>query len=320
MTDFVEQGKVLSETWPSSRQDQRRRQNLFRDLSRIMLSLGKMPHAQIGSFTMDHRGFISLSNRPLTVSLHQLENMGIPSGIDRQTTYSTTESYVLDLISYHSNRLIHQPNSINDVTDGRKQMAAIVLMRSVLLDFVGSRRGPFTFMLTDMHQSNIFVDEDWHITSLVDLEWACSLPVEMQQPPYWMTDQAVDHLTGDNLEEFDRVRNEFMQIYQQEEEHLTKEGPSQAQVMQRSWQLGGFWYFIALETTKGFYNLFLQHIQPRFSSRDLSYMEVSPFWHQDTEQILQSKLDDREEYLRDLDEAAIAQCEDAETEDKEKDM
>jgi hypothetical protein len=42
-------------------------------------------------------------------------------------------------------------------------------------------------MLTDLHGPNIFVDQDWHIKHIIDLEWACSLPIEMLGPPYWMT-------------------------------------------------------------------------------------------------------------------------------------
>lgn len=318
LIDFVENGEMLSDTFSAFKNDQGRRQNLFRDLSRILLSLGKMPQSRIGSFTIDHQGFISLSNRPLTLRLHWLENEGIPTDIGRQTTYSTVESYVLDLLSYHDNRLIHQPNSINHAADGRKQMAAIALMRSVLPQFIVSRRGPFIFTLTDMHPSNIFVDQDWHITSLIDLEWACFLPVEMQQPPYWITGGDVDVLTGDNLVEYGRVRDEFVTIFQQEEEHFARDGLGRTQLMQRSWQLGAFWYFHALDYTKGFYNLYLRHIQPLFS-KDLPYEEVSPFWRQDADQILQSKLHDRQEYLRRLDEAAISQGESTEAESEQKD-
>ncbi|KAF7506641.1 hypothetical protein GJ744_011573 [Endocarpon pusillum] len=106
-----------------------------------------MPHPQIGSSTIEHQGFISLSDRPLTLRLHWLENECITTDIDRQTTYSTVESYVLDLLLYHDICLIHQLNSINDVADGRKHMAAIALMRSVLRQFIVSRRGPFIFTL-----------------------------------------------------------------------------------------------------------------------------------------------------------------------------
>jgi hypothetical protein len=46
----------------------------------------------------------------------------------------------------------------------------------------------------DLYQNNIFVDENWYITLLIDLEWACSLPIEMLYPPYWLTGMAVDRI------------------------------------------------------------------------------------------------------------------------------
>jgi hypothetical protein len=39
----VSDGKMLSESWKKHHGDQQRRSNLFRDLSRIMLSLAKLP-------------------------------------------------------------------------------------------------------------------------------------------------------------------------------------------------------------------------------------------------------------------------------------
>lgn len=49
-------------------------------------------------------------------------------------------------------------------------------------------------MLTDLHQSNIFVDDNWRITYLVDLEWAYSRPVEIAEPLYWLTNKGVDKI------------------------------------------------------------------------------------------------------------------------------
>lgn len=36
--------------------------------------------------------------------------------------------------------------------------------------------GPFLLQLTGLHASNIFVNNDWNVTRLIDLEWVCSLP------------------------------------------------------------------------------------------------------------------------------------------------
>jgi hypothetical protein len=39
----------------------------------------------------------------------------------------------------------------------------------------GSEHAHFLYRLTDLHPSNIFVDSDWNIKYVIDLEWACSL-------------------------------------------------------------------------------------------------------------------------------------------------
>jgi hypothetical protein len=60
---------MLSKFWEEKRQDKSRRTSLFRDLSRIILSLGRIPLARIGSFTLDNEGVLSLTNWPLTLQL-----------------------------------------------------------------------------------------------------------------------------------------------------------------------------------------------------------------------------------------------------------
>ena len=58
-------------------------------------------------------------NRPLKFQLHQLENEGILTGIDRDTTYITTESYLFDILACYNSHLVHQLNTINDEDDCR---------------------------------------------------------------------------------------------------------------------------------------------------------------------------------------------------------
>ena len=97
----------------------RRRSNLFGDLSRIILSLARIPLPRIASFTISDEGILSLTNHPLTLSLHQLESDGMPVDIERQDTYTAVEPYVHDLLSYHESRIQHQPNAITEVCDAR---------------------------------------------------------------------------------------------------------------------------------------------------------------------------------------------------------
>ena len=304
---------MLSSSWEAKRYDKNRRTNLFKDLSRIILSLGRIPLARIGSFTLDNEGVLSLTNRPLTFQLQDLENGGIPTNIARNDTYTAVEPYIYDLLAYHDSRLRHQPNSINNVPDCRAQMAAITQMRAVLPHFISRnlRNGPFLFTLTDIHQSNIFVDEEWHIKYLIDLEWACSRPIEMQNPPYWLTNQSVDHLTGKDLSEYNEVREEFMEAFEHEEklqnrgkQYIAKDDLIRARTMRKAWKSGSFFYFHALDSATGLFNLWERNIQPRFS--DLGNLDddltrlVAPYWCANAENVIATKMEDRGRYDEEL--------------------
>ncbi|KKY13734.1 hypothetical protein UCRPC4_g06919 [Phaeomoniella chlamydospora] len=302
LMDYIQDGEMLSETFKDRKGDEDLQSNLFTDLSRILLSLAKIPQPRIGSFTFEDDGRITLSNRPLTLQLHMLENEKVPTNIGRKTTYSSVADYIYDLLGYHDSRLLHQPNSMDNEDDGRRQMGAISLMRATSVHFINleTRHGPFYFTLTDLHQSNIFVDQDWHVKSIIDLEWACSLPSEMLQPPYWITDEPIDHLTGENLEKFSKVRDKFMSIFEREEKLYTHTNQApRTRMMQKNWETGSFWYFAALESTKGLYNIFRRNIRPKFSE-NFSYQEVSHYWRTNTDKVIQAKLDDRQSYRDNL--------------------
>jgi hypothetical protein len=83
--------KMLSESWTALCHDSHQRTNLFRGLSRIILSLAQSPLPHIGSLAIDDRGILSLKNRALTLRLQHLENESVPTNIDRNLTYSATE-------------------------------------------------------------------------------------------------------------------------------------------------------------------------------------------------------------------------------------
>lgn len=301
--------KMLSETWDEERDQLEKRTNLFRGISRIILSLSQVPLPRIGSWTLDTNGVLSLSNRPLTLRLHQLENGGIPTNIGRSLTYSAAEPYYHDLLSYHDSRIRHQPNSMENEADGRAQMTALTLMRALLPHFSDRelRQGPFFYRLTDLHPSNIFVDSQWNVKHIIDLEWACSLPAETLRPPYWLTGRSVDALTDENLETFNLIREKFMNAFEEEEKSFPAVNniPSyRTSLMRNGWETGKFWYFHALDSTKGLYNLFHSHIYPRFGSHSDATADfprlVSSFWAFAAEEVIAAKLRDKEEYEKSL--------------------
>ncbi len=298
-------GRMLSESWTAMRHDKLRRYNLFAGLSKIILSLGRVPLPRIGSHTINDEGVVSLTNRPLTLMLQQLENEGIPTNITRERTYTTVEPYLLDTLALHDSRLSHQPNAANDAADCRGQMVALTAMRSVFhhcnsQDF---RTGPFYFSLTDIHASNIFVDPDWKITCLIDLKWACSLPVELEHPPHWLTSRNVDQLDGEYLAEFNEVREEFMDVFEKEEKRFSCSKnctPLRAHTMRRGWDTGKFFYFHAMYSTVGMFTLFWQHIQPRFAPAHCSDKDFdriyAPYWKSEADKFVSTKEKEKADY------------------------
>ncbi|KKK17786.1 hypothetical protein P175DRAFT_0528544 [Aspergillus ochraceoroseus IBT 24754] len=275
--------------WSAKQNDIKLRENLFRDLSRILLRISRIPLPRIGSFIIDSDGFLCLSNRPLSIEIENLENEKIPTDIPCCYTYSTVDSYVADMLRVHDSRLRHQPNAVNNLQDCAYQMSALAAMRATaVLFFRGDfRRGPFVFTLTDLHQSNIFVDENWHITCLVDLEWACSRPIEMVEPPYWLTDKGVDEITAT---EYNPLRRELMAILANEESKLPGcIGPVDADARMPRFPTGLF-------------RIFSEHIQPLLSEHGSEEIgEVMPFyWVKDVGKFVANKVSDKKKYDQDL--------------------
>ncbi|PLB53810.1 hypothetical protein P170DRAFT_451803 [Aspergillus steynii IBT 23096] len=301
------QGTMLSNTWLQNQSNAELRGNFFRDLSRLLLSISRIPLPRIGSFTIGGKGYLTLDNRPLTMELHELENESIPTDLSREYTYHTVESYVADLLATHDNRLRYQPNAVNNVQDCGYQMSALAAMRTTAPLFYSRdlRRGPFVFSLTDLHQSNIFVDEKWNITCLVDLEWACSRPIQMVEPPYWLTNKGVDEI---DAEEYDKYRRELMAAMVSEEaklENTEHKSPLLSEVMEQTWATGTFWFSLALSSPSGLFRLFYEHIQPLLSKHESHEIgEIMPFyWGRNAGKFVAEKLQDKKRYDHELQEA-----------------
>ncbi|TPX21579.1 hypothetical protein DIZ76_015538 [Coccidioides immitis] len=310
IVEYVDEGDMLSKSWEAHRSDPYRRTNLFRDLSRIILLLSRIPLPHIASLTIDDDGVLSLTNRPLSVVLQKLENECIPTGIARNLTYNATDAYYLDLLACHDNVIRYKENAIHDKDDGEAQLSALTMMKALLPHFADRnfRSGPFILTLTDLHQSNIFVDKDWNITKLIDLEWACSLPIEMLHPPHWLTSQCIDTLQDERLDEYINVHKEFMSVFESEERALVQGNTPITHTMWKGWKIGNFWYFSALNWPKGLCNLFFEQIQPMFarcSDKACTDFEevVTSYWAADAAKLIDSKLKEKESYgekLREL--------------------
>ncbi|KKZ63886.1 hypothetical protein EMCG_01839 [[Emmonsia] crescens] len=311
LMDWIEDVNVqmLSNVF-SNLQTDMQTENLYRSLSRIMISLARIPQRRIGSWTINNDGQISLTNRPMFYHLHQLENWSIPTDIPRNITYTSADSLYLDLLTSHDNRLQYQKNAVFDEIDARSQAKDLLLMRALLPQFTYRhlRSGPFVMQFTDMHASNVFVDENWNIKHVIDLEWTCSLPLGNLRPPFWLTGKGVDEIEDAEYERFKTCYNQFVDIFEQVEAStntpLCHDGNlySRGTLMKTALDDCQYWYLSALHTPKGLFNLFRMHLEPMFDKAPKAVIRegVSPFWKPGMTSFVNSKVDEHTRYLEEV--------------------
>lgn len=255
--------------------------NLYRSISRVMLALSRVPQPRIGSWTIDNNGGISLSNRPMFCHLHQLENWGILSGIPRDMTYTTSDGLYHDLHIGHDNRFQYQGNAVFDLNDAYAQAKDLVLMKVLFHQFTCQeyRNGPFVMQLTDLHKSNIFIDKDYNIKYIIDLEWTCSLPLTDLLPPFWLTGKNIDQIEDDEYYVFEEAFAKFVKIYEQEKAEQSLYYDKSTITMKNALEDGRYWYVNALQTPKGLFNIFRTHLESLYGRvPEESLGAVSAFW------------------------------------------
>lgn len=301
-----ETGQPLSNVWDGeTRDDPTCRKNLFQGMVRIMLSLARIPQPRIGSFQLQNDCTVTLTNRPLTSSMMIFENEGTPRTMQTTDTFLSTESFVSDMITLHDNHFLQNPNAIDDEEDCRDQMAIKAMLRTFSHHYIkrDRRNGPFMLQLSDFQASSIFVDEKCNVTCLADLEWVCSLPVEMLSVPYWLTGQDIDDMEEEDLDKFDMLRQEFMGVFRDEEQKIALEhGIMLSSVMEDMWQSKGVWYWRCLDSATAMLSLLEDHICPRFSihlSPKIGEV-ISKLWCENPDKVVAKKVADVTKYREDL--------------------
>ncbi|TWU71170.1 hypothetical protein ED733_002968 [Metarhizium rileyi] len=211
------------------------------------------------------------------------------------------------MVTLHDNYFCSNKSATTGELDCRIQMSIRTLLRTLSHNYIKKewRNGPFLLQLTDLHQSNIFVDNDWNITCLLDLEWLCALPPEALYVPYWLTNQGIADLVdeGDcrSLTEYNCVWQEFMQAFSEEESKVKLAWPLK-RIIQDMWQSKGTWFWLSLKSVDAAYYLVSDHLCPRFSA-DLSLHVVesfSQFWKEGANELVVKKVSDYHDYEEEL--------------------
>ncbi|KAM3519131.1 hypothetical protein NHJ13051_007718 [Beauveria bassiana] len=307
LIETITSGDTLSSSWDTKR-DATRLQNLQGDLARIMVSLARIRLPRIGLFRLDSNGYLRLDNRPISVQSTIHENEGISLHMSRRITFSSVQDFVSSQLKTFETRFIEHPNAIDSPEDAWYQMASLAAAKVVFPQLFRDdlRNGPFVFSLTDLHRSNIFVDESWNITCIIDLEFACSWPIEFLQTPYWLGGKFVDEVTSADITP---LHADFMEHIRREEK-LQCRDTDISSIMQQSWANGTFWVPLALKDPTHFAAIFYKCILKDyfgFPDEELDngayFRFCSRLFHRDASSIIDRKLGDRDKYMKSLTEA-----------------
>lgn len=300
-------GQMLSQTWDKHRNDLCRRSKLFQSISRIILSLARVPQLSIGSYRFNESGVITLTNRPLTSSIVALENEGAKRIIQSNQVYHSTEDFVTDTLKLHDNAFIQNPNGACDDKECRSLMAATTMLRTISHDYIEQkhRNGPYFLQFTDLTRSNVFVDDDWNITCLLDLEWISALPREMISVPHWLSGcDLIDGFTGEELAKFSAVRLEFMHQFELEEDKMEMEHDiSLTATMNDIWNSKRVWFWYTMNTgSTTLYPIVKTYIYSKFPEADIAKNEkcFSALWRPDARDIMRKKRKDYNGYICDF--------------------
>lgn len=143
-----------------------------------------------------------------------------------------------------------------------------------------------------------------NIPTFVDLEWACSRPIDMVELPYWLTGKGVDQI---DAEGYDISRSELMAALESEENRFLdshpgshkahKAMPRLSEVLAHTWRAGTFWTTLALSSPSGLFTIFGRHIYPLFRSDGSPADGSLPFlWTKDGPRFVNCKVSDKKEY------------------------
>lgn len=201
----------------------------------------------------------------------------------------------------------HQPNSVLHRDDGISQLSSLVGLRATLPHFYPpSPTTPQLFMrFTDLHQSNFFVDDDWHITRLIDLDFAYSSPLELSHVPSWLTDLGVDQIDpGPVRDDYQTHYDAFVDAVAAQEDssrgrELLPADHTYSAQLRADWTSGRLWYSMALGSLNAFPTIWVQHFRPRFFPDWKFETHTGPLaqlWGEDLEGFLAKKAAEMEQY------------------------
>ena len=208
------------------------------------------------------------------------------------------------MLTLYKNSFLSNRNAVYNAKDYCGQIAAKALLKMLLYYYVKQEHcnRPFYLQFTNFYASNIFVNGHQNITCLIDLEQVCALLAKMLAVPYWLIGHGIDKIVDNNFCEFDKVRQEFMIIFEEEEVNMVlKQKLVLASIMYKGQESDRVQFWRCLTSTNAMISLVEDYICPRFSCLSSKAKEIfSQYQCQGSAKVVKRKVTDYEGYKKEL--------------------
>ncbi|KAH0539145.1 hypothetical protein FGG08_004317 [Glutinoglossum americanum] len=180
--------------------DDKQRTHLHGQLADIFIQLHLQQFDRIGSLTLDRddSSWTFGESRPLTIDINdqEIDGLDVARIIGPDQTYGSTIDYIYTLMQLVFNQFLRGRHSVYSEKDARWELYGLHKFRALLMEYVlpEYNHGPFVLMHGDFRSSNIMMDENLNIVSVIDWEWSRTVPAQLFVPPEWLTGYEVNGL------------------------------------------------------------------------------------------------------------------------------
>lgn len=160
----------------------------YRNMAKVLIELSKCKFSHIGAVGKDESGKWCVKKRAVTIDMNQLVSCGnYPPKELPQKAFATANEYCTALAESHHLRT-QRNDAVTDEADCRKKYVARHLFLRIAKNFSTTyNHGPFSLYCDDLRPSNIVVDSDLNIRSVIDWEYCYAAPAEMTYcSPWWL--------------------------------------------------------------------------------------------------------------------------------------
>lgn len=247
----------------------------YRNMAKVLIELSRCELPRIGAVAHDELGGWGVKKKPVTLNMNQIVSCGnYPPYELPQQSFVTANDYFTALAETHITHLRTQRNdAVDDDADCRKKYVARYLFLKIARNFsTAYNNGPFPLYCDDFRPTNVIVDPDLNIRSVIDWEYCYAAPAEFTYcSPWWLLLKHPDD--WDNLrlffEEYVPRHKVFIQALRDEENEMIRRGDMSenqrlSNGMVQSLENGHFWFCLAATSSYGFDDIYWDFVDPLY--------------------------------------------------------